>query len=149
MAVKTISQYIDYGFGFPVILRNVPMVKVRGTWTPDLNYHQLGTEVLRALATLEGKLSGNQVKFIRLQTKMTLQQFAKRLGVTHPAVLKWEKSADRQTGMSWSTEKDIRLFIVKSLKGSDKQLSDLYSALELVAPETAPRIKLDVEKVAA
>ncbi len=149
MTLKTFSQYIDYGFGFPIILRAVPMVKLRGAWTPNLNYNHLAIEVLKALSSLQGRLSGNQVKFIRHQTKMTLQQFAKRLGVTHPAVLKWEKSGDQQTGMSWSTEKDIRLYIVKSLSGTDKQLSDLYSKLELVAPQVVPRIKLNVEKIAA
>ena len=42
---------------------------------------------------------------------MTLQAFAARFGVSHVAVLKWEQRGNKPTGMTWSAEKDIRLFI--------------------------------------
>ena len=46
---KLQKEYVDHGFGFPIRLRNVPMVKVRRTWTPDLNYEALAVAVLKAL----------------------------------------------------------------------------------------------------
>ena len=36
MNTKIQKEYVDMGFGFPVYLQNVPMVKVRGVWTPKV-----------------------------------------------------------------------------------------------------------------
>jgi len=146
---KIEDEFIDRGFGFPIVLKNAPMVKVRSKWTLDIDYNVLAKKVLAELAGLEGKLSGNQVKFIRLQLEMTLQQFASRLGITHPAILKWERMGNKPTGMNWSTEKDIRLFVIKELKCSAKDLFALYGQLEAVAVPRAKRIEVDAEILAA
>src|SRR3989338_5645317 len=106
METKIQKEFIDTGFGFPVRLRNVPMVKVRGDWTPKVNYNSLAQSVLDALAFKASRLTGNEIKFIRTHFEMTLQEFAKRFSVSHVAVLKWEKSKTQATAMSWSTEKD-------------------------------------------
>jgi len=34
---KIEKAYIYNGFGFPVVLHNVPMINVRGVWTPDIS----------------------------------------------------------------------------------------------------------------
>ena len=34
------DRWIYRGFGFPVTLLRVPMVRIRGAWTPDVNYEQ-------------------------------------------------------------------------------------------------------------
>jgi len=47
MTKKIVAKYIDRGFGFPVVLEHVPMVQVRGKWTPALNYTHLARAVLR------------------------------------------------------------------------------------------------------
>ena len=52
--------------------------------------------------------------------QMTLQDFAARFGVTHPSVMKWEKQADEPTRMSWSTEKDLRLFGLLQAEGETR-----------------------------
>lgn len=146
---KSIATYTDHGFGFPVVLEDVSMIKVRGKWTPEIDYNLLAKEVLRCLAELDGRLTGNQVKFIRLQMEMTLEQFAKRLGLSHPAVLKWEKKGDAPTGMNWSNEKDIRLFIAMNLSKAKKPFFDLYEFLETVTPERARKVKLEANTIAA
>ncbi len=146
---KTVAEYIDHGFGFPIILEDLTMVKVRGKWIPEINYNLLTTEVLRRLAALDGRLTGNQVRFIRLHMEMTLEQFARRLGLSHPAVLKWEKKGNKPTGMNWSNEKDIRLFVKKSLVGAKKPFFDLYEFLETVTPDRARRVRVDAEELAA
>ena len=46
---------------------------------------------------------------------MTLQEFAKRFCVSHVAVIKWERANRVATAMNWTTEKDIRLFILCKL----------------------------------
>ena len=32
---KIQKEFVDHGFGFPIRLRQVPMVKVRRVWTPQ------------------------------------------------------------------------------------------------------------------
>ena len=97
METKIQKELIDTGFGFPIRLRNVPMLKVRGVWTPKLNYNELALVVLRALTHKESRLTGNEIKFIRTHFEMTLQEFAKRFCVTHVGVMKWEKSKNQPT----------------------------------------------------
>lgn len=146
MERKILKSYVDMGFGFPVRMVKVPMVKVRGAWTPDVNYKELATEVLGKLAGLKSRLSGNQVKFIRLQMGMTMEEFAARLGVTHPAVAKWEKKGMEPTGMNWSTEKDLRLSISRNLSGSDSKgalaFAALYDELEREAGAKGDRVEV-------
>jgi hypothetical protein len=132
MERKIIKEYIDHGFGFPVILRNVPMINVFGQWTPDINYKQLERAILLALVHKPARLSGSEVRFIRHFFKMTLQEFGECFDVRHTAVLKWEKAQNALTRMDWSTEKDIRLFIVDRLlpdEELEKKIVPLYREL--------------------
>jgi len=149
MNSKIQTRYIDYGLGFPVTLLQVPMLKVRGKWTPNINYNILFEEVLRSLANFDGRLTGAQIKFIRHHFEMTLQDFAERFVVTHPAVIKWEKTTDKATGMNWSTEKDIRLFIINQLNTKSGDFQALYQQLEKVPKKRRATIQLSGEKVAA
>ena len=38
MTTRIVAKYIDRGFGFPVVLEQVPLVQVRGKWDAS---HQL------------------------------------------------------------------------------------------------------------
>ena len=33
---KVQKRFVYEGFGFPVLFLNVPMIKIRGNWTPDV-----------------------------------------------------------------------------------------------------------------
>ena len=150
MERKIKRSHIDYGFGFPVKLVNVPMAKVRGQWTPAINYNLLAEVVLRELCEKEGGLTGNEVRFIRQHFEMTLQAFGKRFGVSHPGVLKWEAAKDKPTGMNWATEKDIRIFALLKLTSKSKEIVDLYTMLEEVMNGgKAIDVEVDARKVAA
>jgi hypothetical protein len=149
MEAKIQKEFIDTGFGFPVRLLNVPMVKVRGTWTPKLNYNALADTVLYTLSNKPSRLTGNEIKFIRTYFEMTLQQFAERFTVSHVAVLKWEKMKDSATSMNWATEKDIRLCIVDRLKAVPSEFAKLYSELATEPAGKAKPISLDAKKIAA
>lgn len=137
------------GFGFPVRLVNVPMVKVRGAWTPKVNYNELAQAVLRGLTRKESRLTGSEIKFIRAHFGMTLQAFAKRFCVTHAAVIKWEKSKDAPTAMNWTTEKDIRLFVLTRLRAKADELATLYLDLEDLPQARSAPLHLDAASVAA
>ena len=149
MTTKMVAKYIDRGFGFPVVLEKVPLVQVRGKWTPALNYTHLAHAVLGQLAEFNGRLTGHQVRFVRHHFDLTLQAFAARFGVSHVAVLKWEQRGNKPTGMMWSTEKDIRLFIHQQLSGQPQEFLQLYDHLSHVTSPRPARITLQAEKLTA
>jgi hypothetical protein len=149
MERKKQKVFIDHALGFPVKLINVPMVKIRGAWTPDINYNALEKAVLDALCWKLTRLTGDEIRFIRLHFGMTLQAFAKRFTVTHAAVIKWEKNGGRPTPMNWTTEKDIRLFVLSKLSKDAKQIAELYAALEESRKPKLAAIHLDAQKIAA
>lgn len=149
METKIQKEFIDTGFGFPIRLMDVPMIKVRGSWTPNLNYNKLALVVLRALAHKGSRLTGNEIRFIRTHFEMTLQEFAKRFCVTHVGVMKWEKAKNQPTSMNWTTEKDIRLFVLTRLAAKAQELASLYDELETFPEGKSEPIHLDAKRLAA
>ena len=119
------------------------MIKVRGTWTPNVDYNALAKGVLVAMAAHPARLTGREVRFVRHYFEMTLQQFAERFGVSHPAVLKWEKAGARQANLTWGTEKDLRLFILDSLGAKAKEIADTYRSLARPMRASPRRIVMD------
>jgi hypothetical protein len=130
---KTKKQFIDYGCGFPVILEDIPMVQVRGVWTPDINYEDFHKAVLRALAHKPFRLTGNEIKFVRHFFGLTLAQFGDYFDVSHPAVLKWDGAGDDLPNIKWSTERDVRLFILDKLNETPSRIGELYQGLRKAA----------------
>ena len=149
MEKKIQKMFIDEGLGFKVRLFNVPMIKVRGLWTPHINYNELAKVVLLALCHKPALLTGAEVHFIRQQLGMTLQAFAARFCVTHVAVIKWEKAGNKPTPMAWSTEKDLRLFILSKLVPKPIEIAKLYNELEKERAESGPAIEIDAKEMAA
>lgn len=141
---KTQKEFVYQGFGFPVVLLEVPMVRVRGQWTPDVNYEALSRRLLVALASKPARLTGNEIHFIRHSLGMTLKEFAGRFGgVSHPAVIKWEQAGDAPTTMNWAVEKDVRLEVLRSAtKTSPGAFVEAYEAMvkEPAAKPTRPRL---------
>jgi hypothetical protein len=64
-------------------------------------------------------------------------------------VLKWEKCSIHSTEMSWSTEKDIRLFALKMLAPKPQKFIMAYEQLTEVAPIKSEVVKIDMEKIPA
>lgn len=149
MEKKIQKTFVDEGFGFKVRLHNVPMVKVRDVWTPNINYNQLAKVVLLALCHKPARLTGAEVRFVRQQLDMTLQAFADRFCVSHPAVIKWEKTGDKTTSMAWTTEKDLRLFILSKFSAKALDIAKLYAELEKERAERGPVVEVDAKKMVA
>lgn len=143
------KRYIDYSLGFPVTILNAPMVKVRGQWALRVNYNDYQEAVLSLLAFKPTKLTGSEIQFIRKHFEMTVRDYADRFAIRHPAVIKWEKQRDKATRMTWSTEKDIRLFIVNELSKKSSELAKLYRSLECEAAEPEKAIQIDAKNIAA
>ena len=132
METKIQKEFVDHGFGFPVKLKDVTMVKVRGAWTPKVDYQAIAKQLLVALAFKSGRLTGAEVRFIRQAQEMTLQEFGRRFDVSHVAVLKWEKTGIKPTAMSWAVEKDLRLFSLRAAGASSEKVGSLYAELDAV-----------------
>ena len=128
---KIQKKFIYEGLGFPVILVNVPMIFIRGVWTPHINYNALMKIVLHALCHKPSPLSGVEVRFIREYFEMTTTKFGELFGVSHAAVLKWEKQGLKPAKITPTTEKCIRLFILEKLSASDKEIIELYRAINI------------------
>lgn len=142
------DRWIYHGFGFPVTLRHVPMIRLRGAWTPDVNYEHLQNALLAALTAKESALTGAEIRFIRHALGMTLQAFARRFDVTHPAVMKWEKAGQAPTGMGWTTEKDIRLLVASHLEPKPERFIRIYRELESRPKGKPSPLKIDLTEVA-
>ena len=148
MEKKIQKAFIDEGFGFKVRILNASMVKVRGEWTPNINYNELAKVVLHALCHKPGRLTGAEIRFIRQHFEMTLQAFADRFCVTHVAVIKWEKSKNKPTAMAWATEKDLRLFVLSKLQPKASEIAALYAELEKERREATSGVDVDAKMVA-
>jgi hypothetical protein len=129
MRTKIAKEIIDNGFGFPVRLSHVPLVEVRGEWVPKLDYNKLAERVLLVLSRLERPLTGHEARFVRQHFNLTTTRFGALFGLSHVAVLNWEKKGDKATDMQWSTEKDLRLFIQAKLSDDPAEVGRLYSSL--------------------
>ena len=145
MEKKIEKKYIDNGFGFPVCLHNLPMVKVRNVWTPNIDYNELTRAVAMSLASSKSLLSGNQVKFIRQFFEMTLKEFGERFNVSHPAVMKWESNKNKPSKMDWSTEKDIRMEIVFRIAKNPKQIGKLFIDLEEKPAQKSDSVDVELD----
>lgn len=148
MEKRTQKVFIDEGFGFKVRILNPSMVKVRGEWTPNINYNELAKVVVHALCHKPGRLTGAEVRFLRQHFEMTLQEFADRFCVTHVAVIKWEKAKSKATPMAWTTEKDLRLFALSRLNPKASEIVALYAELEKQRKESPPGVDIDAKMVA-
>ncbi len=134
---KTQEEYVDYQFGFPVVLRNVEMVKVRDFWCPRINQNTLRDLVLLALVTKKGHLTGYQAKFVRRWLGNTLESFGKELGVSHSTVKKWENKGDESTGTAVANDFYIRCMIIEKMLENDSPLLR-KEAVEL--PQLSPTL---------
>ncbi len=148
MEKKIIKEFIDLGLGFPVKIHNAPMVKVRGVWALSVDHNLLNKSVAIALAHSDGRITGNQLKFIRYFFKMTLKEFGARFGVAHPTVISWEKKFKKPTHMEWGTEKDIRMEIVNRIYNNPELIGKLFSNLTAKPKHSSEELDLPVLEVA-
>jgi len=122
------ETFIFRGLGFPIKLVNVPMRKMVGEWVLDVDFDQLQLTVLCGLLEKPALLNGDELKFIRKYLDMSTTEFGKIFGVSHVAVVKWEKG----TRANPSTDFCIRLYIFDHLKKTkDKDFRNFYHKISL------------------
>jgi DNA-binding transcriptional regulator YiaG len=138
------ARYVDQGNGFPVVLRNAPMVKIYGEWALDINYNWLDAETALFLARKPARLTGVEVRFLRDYHEMTYQKFADLFAVAPQAVMKWEKAGSKPTRMAWTTEKDLRLTVLERAGVSRSAFMEAFRALR-EAPKVAEAAPLTLD----
>jgi DNA-binding transcriptional regulator YiaG len=138
------KTFVFEALGFPVELRNVPMVEVRGVWTPDIDLNVLQRVVLLELAHRAEGLTGNQIRFIRSWLHLSLTGLAHLLGVTHPAVLKWEQMGDACPSIAVTTQRAIRLLVLDAILKKDTDFRNAFKRVSEVEFRTeADMLSLD------
>lgn len=118
MKKRKTETFVYRGLGFPITLVNAPMKKVFGEWIVDIDMIKLQMPVLRALVYKPSPLTKDELKFIRQFLFMTTTDFGRIFGVSHAAVVRWEKGQRRLTP---SMEFCIRLYALNHLHAKDKE----------------------------
>jgi hypothetical protein len=93
MKESRVKKFQYEGFGFPIILLDVPVKSFRGVEVPDIDFNALQRVVLKKLDHKPSPLTGKEVRFIRQSLKMTYTEFAKHFGLTRASVIKREKAS--------------------------------------------------------
>jgi len=120
MKVKIVTDYVDMGCGFPVILNEAALGVYKGNEITLFDYSEIDEKVLVAVATLPCRLTGNHIRFIRAHAQDTYVVFGQRFDVSHAAVIAWEKFKDEPTNMNLGTEAMIRAYAL-ILAGASKE----------------------------
>lgn len=97
-----------------IVFKSVPMRESK--WGPvmELNESILEQAALHALVAHRVPLRGREIKFIRKAMGLTIQDFAKKLRLTHGAVQGWEKGPDQR--LLPFNEIAVRVFLAEELK---------------------------------
>ena len=133
-----------------MFLSKVELYEFNDDWVLDVDHQGLQKTVLTAVAQKPGALTGNEIRFIRLSQELTLKAFAEKFGVSHPAVLKWERAEDNVAKMAWTTEKDIRLFALASTRPkTDLFLKTYFYLTPEIADLKAHPLKIEFRKKTA
>ena len=149
MKTRTEHDYVDHGFGFPVVLKRVQIANIHGDEVPLIDYNALANSVAAALAAKASRLTGDEICFLRLHLGLSLSALAEFLGVSHAGVKRWENHKDGFTNMGWSTEKDIRLFVLSRLGRLPLELCGFYHKWMLEGPPpvaTREDLRIEIDK---
>jgi DNA-binding transcriptional regulator YiaG len=122
---------------------------ILGEWTLDVDLNLLQKSVLNLLVRKPTPLTGGEIRFIIDYLEMSRREFAKLLGVTHAAVLKWE---NEQSRMNPATEVYLRLYILDLFKVKDREFKAFYltinpKSLAESEDEISP-LEIDANKIA-
>lgn len=140
MKTKKTKTFVFQGLGFPVTLIKAPMRKVFGEWILDINMEHLQLAVLRMLVYKTSRLTKDELRFFRKYLSLSTPEFGKVFGVSHVAVLRWEKGR-RQ--LSAAVEFYIRLYMLNHLHAKDKEFRNLYNEVPLEKLSKAKMEKSD------
>jgi DNA-binding transcriptional regulator YiaG len=118
------ETFIFNGLGFPIQIIDCPMKKIMGEWVIDINLNAFQLFVFKGLIHKPSPLTGKELRFMRKFMDLTTEELGKRLGVTHAAVVKWEKE---QAKMSLVQDVYLRMFFMGMLK--DMEINSIFKEI--------------------
>ena len=65
MKNRIVKNFCYDGLGFPIDLAQVELIEMDGEWHPKIDVKTIANEAIEALAYQDGRLTGDQIKFIR------------------------------------------------------------------------------------
>lgn len=136
-------------FGFPITLVDIPIKMIMGQEVLDIDMYKLQISVLKHLIFKATPLTGSQLRFIRKFLKLSTTDFAKKLGVTHPTILSWEKE---EAFINPTADMCVRIEVLKLIQDEDlRKFITLISAeiLSLHKKEKEAPIEIDRQQLIA
>lgn len=148
---KIQKRYKTMILGFPMLLLDVPMEKLRGEWAPAINFDLLEDAMGICVPLKRARLSGNELRFLRLHLNMSQEEFGAQFEYTRQGVKKWEAIGNALPPLKWSTERDIRLFALNwQIRNKSLDPAFFYRAYELLvrkAPAEIVELSVRMEKL--
>lgn len=142
MSYQTEEMRMDESFGFPVVIHDAPKREYDGRWALDVGIEALNRAVLVELVQSPGPWTGAEVTFVRHWLGDTLEEFAERVGVSHPAVIKWEDAEEEPTPMGKGNEYLLRSQVAAELREAgaidESTFAELLSRAMEFEPEREP-----------
>lgn len=125
---KTKKNYVYNGLGFPVILAEATLRKIRGEWLLKLDVKKLSDAVFKELPHKPTGITGAEIRFARTHLDMSKRKFAEHLNVSHTAVNKWESSEQNKAHIDPLVEVALRSFL-KLQVNEDKDFPNFYRGI--------------------
>lgn len=147
--MKEKRTLIYNGLGFPITLIDAPIKKMLGEEVLDIDMNKLQITVLKLLIFKTTPLKGEHLRFIRQFLGMSTPEFARKFGVTHPTILKWEKN---QNAINPATDFYIRLYVLQHIQEGDLKRLCAEVTTEMLAAhkqEKEPDIEIDRQHLMA
>jgi DNA-binding transcriptional regulator YiaG len=115
------QEIIYEGLGFPIIIVNPQFIEFEGEKVLDVDHEELQSYVFRALIDKPARLTGAEVKFMRLYMEFTQEALAQKLILSNTSTIsKWESKEAEFTGMDRQTEILLRMRCKLFLNARDK-----------------------------
>ena len=128
------KEIVYEALGFPVIIVNPRYVRFEGKKVLDINHEELQSHVFRALIDKPARLTGAEVKFMRLYMELTQEALAQKLFLTTPSTIsKWEAKELAFTGMDRQIEALLRMRGKLFLNARDKIAASFLDNLATTA----------------
>ena len=127
---KNVKNFTYEGLGFPIILKNVLLHKVRNEWLPKIDVEEIAKLAFEALPTKPSKFTGDEIKFIRTYLEKSKTAFAEIFKLSHTAVAKWEKAKESAAPILPAQEIVLRLYLKDCLNVSGREFYKTYKNAE-------------------
>ena len=123
------------------------MVRIHGAWTPDINYNDVEEVLVLMLAIKPARLTGGELKFVRLHLELTLHQFANKFAISIEELTKCERNDAEPIDLNWPTEKDIRLHILAQKDVGPSVFVKAYESMETRKSARRRHVSIDHNKI--